>query len=375
MEAKKEIGFVVKEALQNYSSTPDDSVWEHIAGDLKKDQRRRRILLYWLLGAALLLIPVLVLINAPEVSEKKQENLDKDTIITNDQTQPTPITSNSTKAIDSIETPKTQLSSDVPNDRKDDCACESSSKTSIEENEELSTINKTRPKEKKTIHLLDETDIKEHNTDSKNELADKVIEKKRTPKKPKKKITEIKKQEKKKQPEEEWSIFPYVSLDHYNAFKLKTTKQHSINYGLYLSYYTTKETAIRIGFKKLSLSYDFVEGNQTNTQKVSYLEIPLELRYILNTKSSLKPSFMGGISYLFLDDASLINTSGTLSNKDAFTNNILSFNLGTGLHKDLDKHFSVNAELFFQLHLKPYTQNFDSAPYTLSFKIGVEYKF
>ncbi|MFD2568443.1 outer membrane beta-barrel protein [Pseudotenacibaculum haliotis] len=375
MEAKKDIGFVVKETLQNYSPTPDDSVWESIATDLQKDQRRRRILFYWLLGAGMLLIPILLLIGSSNVSDENPEDIFIEPIINNDQTHRTPVIPKPTKTVDSISKPALKNSPINLKNSKDDCACDSSSKTSIESREELSTQVETNLKKKRTVEHLEDVAIKDHITQLTNELTEKTFEQKKTPKKKKKKAPVVKEIKENVKPEEEWSIFPYVSLDHYNAFNLKTKNQNSINYGVYFSYYTTPKTMIRTGFKKLSLSHDFQNGGLTNTQEVSYLEIPLEIRYILDSKNSLYPSVTGGISYLFLDKASLSNTTGITTNKGDFTNNILSFNLGAGLHKNLNKHFSINTEMFFKYHLKPYTQNFDAVPYTLSFNIGVEYKF
>ena len=54
MGAKKDIGTVLKEAMSNYSATPD-GVWQNIEAQLKR-QRRRKLFIFWFL-CFLFLIP------------------------------------------------------------------------------------------------------------------------------------------------------------------------------------------------------------------------------------------------------------------------------------------------------------------------------
>jgi opacity protein-like surface antigen len=172
-----------------------------------------------------------------------------------------------------------------------------------------------------------------------------------------------------------WSLFPHVSLDRYNAFGRSTSDQNSFNYGIYLSYYPTKRLLLRSGYKGLNLQYNF--ENNSRQQQITYSEIPIEARYFITHKSRLKSSFIVGGSYLFVQNATLIDFTNNITrdNRDSFNRNIFSLNAGLGVHYDLSKRWRMNLEYIFEYHPTPFTRRQDYSPYNSSLSFGFEYRF
>jgi hypothetical protein len=172
-----------------------------------------------------------------------------------------------------------------------------------------------------------------------------------------------------------WSLFSYVSLDRYNAFGQTVTDQSTFNTGIFLSHYPFDRLALRVGFRRLDLQYNF--QNNERQQQVQYSEIPVEARYFITHKSKLKTSLILGGSYLFLQEATLIDmvNNTTRDNRNLYNRNIFSYTAGLGLHYQLNKHWQVNLESWFKYHPAPFTRNQGFTPYNLSLSFGVEYKF
>ncbi|MFY0630218.1 MAG: hypothetical protein JXR05_07540 [Flavobacteriaceae bacterium] len=373
MKTKKDIGPVFKEALKNYESSPDISVWENIEASLKAEKKRRRIILIWFIGLLAILIPFFLIVGNIATPTNDSESID---IITKDQSN------DNTKPIDSEKaTPILVTKKEDINPSKD-----SSSKqpNPIKKNNKSSLISENFKKEsiKNDTIMGNSLEDKNLNTLKKEKNIELIAKEsdstKSKKKKKKKRKLPIKKPIAKKQKNQQgwaWKIYPFASLDHYNAFKLKTSNQYTYNYGFRLNFYTINSAALRIGVKNLGLQYDFTSNGINNQQRVRYIEIPLEAKYLFTTDKFVNPSFIGGISYLYLQEATLTTPTGSHSNKGDFINNIISFNVGLGLQKDLSKNFTFTIEGFFKYQYRTYSKTVGFSPYTFSIHTGIEYHF
>lgn len=82
MDTNKDIGSQVKEALENHTVSPSDSIWQQLEGDLKKKKKKRRVFFFWLasgLGTAALLFFILFS-NSLEFNSKNKDSIIEPTI-------------------------------------------------------------------------------------------------------------------------------------------------------------------------------------------------------------------------------------------------------------------------------------------------------
>jgi len=117
----------------------------------------------------------------------------------------------------------------------------------------------------------------------------------------------------------------------------------------------------------------------TLTQEISYIEIPLELSYLLIDKK-LKLDLIGGLSSLFLtknriqierDNATL--TIGEATNLSEFN---FSFNISAGLYYNLTKRIQFNFEPFFKYQINARNGNTNTVDlYHLGIQTGFTWKF
>ncbi|MBL4605080.1 MAG: hypothetical protein JKY02_05305, partial [Flavobacteriaceae bacterium] len=76
MKTKKDIGPVFKEALKNYKSSPDTTVWESIEANLKAEKKRRRIIIIWFFGLLAILIPFFFIVGNISTPTNDSEKID-----------------------------------------------------------------------------------------------------------------------------------------------------------------------------------------------------------------------------------------------------------------------------------------------------------
>lgn len=188
----------------------------------------------------------------------------------------------------------------------------------------------------------------------------------------------------------------------------KSTMKFS--YGVGLSYDLSERISVRIGYTKVNLSYttknapigvnaigtsDFTGiaynpnvSNQTIyiasngsekmdiTQKISYTEIPVEIKYqFLNKKVGLKSSL--GFSYLLLDANKVsIRTLNGYSQEIGKTKNLsqtsFSFNIGMEIEYPLFKNTKIFVEPLFSYQVKAFSDN-NSKPYIIGIHSGIRY--
>ncbi|MFK5982396.1 MAG: outer membrane beta-barrel protein [Flavobacteriaceae bacterium] len=120
-------------------------------------------------------------------------------------------------------------------------------------------------------------------------------------------------------------------------------------------------------------------GEVVLNQKISYYEVPLELKYaLLNKKFGI--NIIGGFSTLLLGDNEITVDAGDFNEVLGEASNLssLSFttNLGLGLNYSFSKKLMFNIEPIFKYQLNPYTDSsVEFKPYYIGIYSGLSFKF
>ncbi|OUR94470.1 hypothetical protein A9Q87_02195 [Flavobacteriales bacterium 34_180_T64] len=378
MGTKKNIGSAIEEQLKGFHSSPDDVVWNAIEAKLKKDKKDRKIIFFWLFGgtAALSLLLIMLSLNSTNLIEIKSTSNpgESKSNLSHHKFDSIPANEIGKRLINETDDAlKNQVHLSQINSQNQQIQNKKSnvlfSQNSNKKEENIEIIPNRNNKDIKNTTL--KTDSISENKDS-LKIVSKKIDKKR-------KLPINKKDSSSSKPERKWSIYPNVSAHYYGAFAKSTNDQLTLNYGLYLNYLATKDLTIRIGVHKLNLQQTSTGGNSlTLQQKASYIELPFELKYS-PFKTKVKTSFIGGFSYLLLEDARLTSTTSNsslqVSNNTVFNKSTLSVNLGMGFQAKIFKKLHINIEPMFKYHIKPYSESVEYSPFTLSVSSGIEYKF
>jgi hypothetical protein len=183
------------------------------------------------------------------------------------------------------------------------------------------------------------------------------------------------------------------------------------SYGFGLTYDLTEKVSVRIGYRKIDISYvtknapiginmqgadNFTgisydagvsntsiytaSGMETMdiTQKISYTEIPLEIKYkFLDKKIGLKSSF--GFSYFMLDENKVsIKTLNGYSLDIGKTKNLsstsVSVNFGLEIDYPLFKNTKIFVEPMFNYQIKAFSDG-NFKPYVFGIHTGIRYSF
>ncbi|WP_375238872.1 hypothetical protein [Aurantibacter sp.] len=237
-----------------------------------------------------------------------------------------------------------------------------------------------------------------------------------------------------------WAISPNIAPVYYNSFGTgsqfhdqfvnnKKSGETNTSYGITVGYALNKNLKIRTGIHQLNLSYDTDDvfvfesvsntpnenplrnitfSNQINTQGISvisstnlasqqinstlndnfnaalsqriqYIEVPLELEYRLS-KNKFGVNIIGGFSSFILSDNQVVSEFEDNNTELGKANNInnLSFstNLGIGLNYSFSKSFVYNFEPTFKYQINGFSNtsgNFN--PYIIGVYTGFSYKF
>jgi len=119
--------------------------------------------------------------------------------------------------------------------------------------------------------------------------------------------------------------------------------------------------------------------NAALSQRMSFIEIPLELEYaIINERFGL--NIIGGMSTFFLSDNQVVTEFENYRTKIGEANNInnvsFSTNLGLGLNYNFSKTFAFNFEPTFKYKINTYSESSGSfKPYIIGAYTGFTYKF
>ncbi len=241
-------------------------------------------------------------------------------------------------------------------------------------------------------------------------------------------------------PDNRWEIASNVGPVYYNSLSEGSSIDPSfsdnsksgdlnITYGVQVSYHLNNRLSVRSGLSNVNLSYtttgielgngpvsvalksvDYTKsdnvvitvdkGTLTNInpdgefgnvtpkstsgepslhQKISYYEVPLELKYALLNKK-IGVNLIGGFSTLFIGNNEVSVEAGDFNETLGEANNLssLSFttNIGLGLKYSFSKKLMFNIEPMFKYQLNPYTDSsVDFKPYYVGIYSGLSFKF
>jgi len=183
----------------------------------------------------------------------------------------------------------------------------------------------------------------------------------------------------------------------------------TLSYGIAASYPISKKIRIRTGVNNINLAYNTkqvpieiganaqafsntgtelsdTEGSPINenfsgdqfdlTQKITYLEVPIELKYQL-IKKKIGIDLISGFSTFFLnDDSVLINNNTNIGSVKNLRNLSFSGNFGLGLDYNFNKKFNFNLEPIIKIQFNTYKgNNVDYKPYFFGVYTGFSYRF
>lgn len=188
----------------------------------------------------------------------------------------------------------------------------------------------------------------------------------------------------------------------------KNTKNNNVtlSFGVSASYPINKKMHIRTGISNVDLAYDtnqvssitlldsqsisfsnldvFEITNGDNftpqnnkldiTQKITYLEVPLELKYQLINKK-IDVDLISGISTLFLNNNTILSNNTKIGSVNNLKDVSFTGNFGLGLNYNLTKKLNFNLEPSLKIQLNAYNDNTDFKPYFFGVYSGFSYKF
>ncbi len=358
MNTKKDIGSVLKTSLEGFSEMPSEAVWMSIEKKLIRGKRLKY--LYFVLILLALLTTSLILIasntNESENSSKKNEI---ENII-----EP----SNNKQDLDS----KKEEKSDSINEKELNLGDQNNSGNTAIKKIKRKTIRRNKRKNKVLKNDAQHEVYSINLEPSEIEFAFKA------PMNLNIQLNEIPIEDEIQEEdfEETWGLFPFASLDHYNAFGRKTSNQFSTNYGLFISYYVNEKISVRTGFKRLDLQYNFVESSIARQQRVYYSEIPIQVKYSFY-ENKLSSYLIAGTSFHLLEDGNLIflETGSSQENTRIFKRQVFTLNAGVGLSYELNSNFKINLESVFNYQTSALRRNQDYSPFIFSTSLGLEYVF
>ena len=241
-------------------------------------------------------------------------------------------------------------------------------------------------------------------------------------------------------PDNRWDVTPNVAPVYYNSISdgssidpsfSDNSKSGDVNmaYGVNVGYHLNNRLSVRSGLSNVNLSYSITgielgngpvavalksvnyskkenviiavdkgylasqnqegefgtvtpkstSGEPSLNQKISYYEVPLELKYaVLNNKFGV--NLIGGFSTLFLGENEIFVEAGDFNENLGEANNLstLSFttNIGLGLNYSFSKKLMFNVEPMFKYQLNPYTESSVAfKPYYIGIYTGLSFKF
>jgi hypothetical protein len=192
---------------------------------------------------------------------------------------------------------------------------------------------------------------------------------------------------------------------------LPKKSEMKFSYGFGITYDLTKRISIRIGYRKINISYVtqnapigvnvsasnnfsgisynpnvsnesiyMASGSETMdiTQKISYTEIPLEIKYnFLDKKFGLKSSF--GFSYLALSENKIsIKTPNGYAQDIGKTKNLATTSVSVNLGLEMDYPILKNTKIFMQPMFNYQVKAFSDGnfkPYVFGIHTGIRYSF
>ncbi|WP_333599448.1 outer membrane beta-barrel protein [Flavobacterium sp.] len=205
-----------------------------------------------------------------------------------------------------------------------------------------------------------------------------------------------------------YGSFPNKSMFDTRLDSLSRSSKIQFSFGVGISFNLTERISFRLGFQKTNASlitkgaavntanynnigYNSNVSNQSIyaasnnaqtmdiTQKISYTEIPMEVKYkFLDKKIGVKGIF--GFSYLLLNDNEVsIKTdtgfSQTIGKTSSLSKMAFSANFGIGLDYQIAKKLKLILEPMFNYQLKTFENNTNVKPFVFGIRTGIQYSF
>jgi len=439
MEEKKHIDRVFQEKFKDFEATPRDVVWDNISSKLNANKKKSRVLPIWykIAGVAALLALFInyasdlfknTTTNSPTIStlinndsldislasQQYTQNMIRSSIILKAIMQET----NNKEAEGTIENITKSSNAEVNQRNTKVISLVTSDKYNFSDN--INSIVSTTSKENKESKpsLENKKDLPIPSGITKEALAENTI----SPKKIR--------------------VSTMAAPIYYDNFGSGTSidsqfennassGEISISYGINLAYQISEKIKIRSGVSKIDLSYNtkniaftaavnptalssvnYSKGNVPNykienrtvrqfsnlnasaefnraslasptagflNQKLGFIEVPLEIEYVIIDKK-IGLNIIGGGSTLFLNDNMISLNSTDFSTNLGEANNLnnVSFttNLGVGLDYNISPQFQLNLEPIFKYQLNTFTRTTGSVnPYYFGVYSGFSFKF
>ena len=437
MEERKQIDRLFQEKFKDFEATPREEAWQHISSKLQEKKRRKSAIPMWykIAGVAALIALLLNIANnlfkpattakpAQTAFNSNEETLGEFTLASPAYTQ---------KMIRSSMVLQT-LMQDTQNKRKQELLSAERNNRLIAENSipnmEISDVinlseriaaNKKRdelPSEKKTKNTQNRRDLPVTNPDKKSPEVSDISSEKRI------KIS---------------TVAAPIYYDNFgNGSSIDAQFAHSSSdgevsmaYGINFAYKISEKVRIRSGVTKVGMSYNTNNiaftaavnpaalsgidygGNAPNykienrsvsrfsnlqastefnrsslaapasgflKQKLGFIEVPLEVEYVLIDKK-FGINIIGGGSTLFLDENTISlnsdNFSTTLGQANNLNNVSFTTNLGVGIDYNISPQFQFNLEPILKYQLNTFSGNTTGTlnPYYFGVYSGFSFKF
>ncbi|MCC8359697.1 PorT family protein [Salinimicrobium sediminilitoris] len=189
-----------------------------------------------------------------------------------------------------------------------------------------------------------------------------------------------------------------------NSFSPKEASgQVTFSYGVNVAYKVSEKINIRSGLNKVDLEYNTREvsfndvaatntfaskmaetttlsspSNGTLSQKMGFLEVPLEVEYVLiNEKFAF--GIIGGGSILFLEENELLldfpDNKANLGETNNMNNLSYTTNLGLSMGYNLSKQLQLSLEPVVKFQMNTFRSSEGQTPYFFGLYSGFSYKF
>ena len=442
MEERKHIDRVFQEKFKDFEATPREVVWGSISSRLKDNQRKKRVLPIWYKMAGVAAILALFINYATGLFKVSETgNASASTLVENntlsislasqDYTENMIRSSIILKAI--MQDTYKKQNSDIDQTR----STVENSKGAIASNSNKIKVIPLVPKEKYTFSdynntVVNNSTIEEDKKTSISNLKDLPV----SGNKSETEASEVAVSSKKLRVSTMAAPIFYDNFGSGTAIDAQfanneSSGELSISYGINLAYQISEKIKIRSGISKVDLSYNtkdiaftaavnptalngitYTDGNIPNyrienrvvrpfnnlnasaefnraslasptagyiNQKLGFIEVPLEIEYVLVDKK-FGVNIIGGGSTLFLDDNMISLNSSDFSTNLGEANNLntisFSTNIGVGLDYNISPQFELNLEPIFKYQLNTFNKTTGNVnPYYFGVYSGFSFKF
>jgi hypothetical protein len=441
MEERKHIDRIFQEKFKDFEATPRDVVWDNISSKLKENKRKRRILPLWykMAGVAALLALLINFandlfkntvtntstastlikddsLNITLASPEYTQNMVRSSIILNS-------IMNNTQVLEANEAIKNKaLASSAPLSNRSQKVVSLGAKDLFnfsDYNNSVVNANTTKENKEKKTSLENKKDLPIPSLENEEvSLAENNI------------------------PSKKLRVSTMAAPIYYDNFGSGTSidsqfannessGEISISYGINLAYQISEKIKIRSGISKVDLSYNtkniaftaavnptalssinYPNGNIPSfrienrtvqqfsnlsasaefnraslaspaagylNQKLGFIEVPLEIEYVIIDKK-IGLNIIGGGSTLFLNDNMISLNSTNFSTNLGEANNLndISFttNIGVGVDYNISPQFELNFEPIFKYQLNTFSKTTGNVnPYYFGVYSGFSFKF